>query len=64
MRKSALLALTLLILALIPNTFAQTSSPLLGDTLPNFKLQDTKGITHELQDYRGSVVVLLTVGYG
>jgi hypothetical protein len=38
--------------------------PLIGDTLPVFSLVDTEGKTHSLTDYRGSPVLLLTVGYG
>lgn len=43
---------------------SSTESPAIGAPAPAFELPDTRGATHDLQQYRGSWVVLEWLNYG
>lgn len=49
---------SLVFLALPMSLFAQTSVDV-GDTAPDFELQDSTGTTYKLSDYQGEKVVVL-----
>ena len=35
-----------------------------GQVAPDFQLTDVDGVTHQLSDYQGQLVVLAFIGYG
>ncbi len=53
-----LLSNSLVFLALPMSLFAQVTVDV-GDTAPDFELQDSTGTTHKLSDYQGEKIVVL-----
>ncbi len=55
--RTALLLTTTMIWSLALSISVQ-AAPVIGQTAPHFEVVDTKGITHQLSDFEGQVVVL------
>jgi hypothetical protein len=56
--------LSLFLFLLLSSAGAARGMVQVGQTAPAFTLHDLQGVSHSLEAYRGSVVLLAFVGYG